>query len=126
MRVTLNYKTLSKGIRNALSEGAMDLQDVKALRKNVEEYIIPKKKWARMVIIMSAAMILFMLGLSVMNMRKANFVNLEMTLIFYAVVIVVLAVVIGFTAWLNFGKIITQYNSSLKKGYPQMYEELKL
>ena len=126
MIVKVSYKKLSKEILNALSAGVMELQDVKALRKNVEEYVTPKKKAFIYIIVLMIVTFGVMGGSSIMNMSKNGPVDYSLLLFILVPVIVVLALGLALGAWINFGMIKSQYNSALKKGYPQMYEELKL
>ena len=70
MIVRVNYKTISREVINALSAGAMELEHVKALRKNVEEYAVPKKKGFITAVIVMVVIFAFMFGSMIMLMSQ--------------------------------------------------------
>ena len=126
MIVKVNYKTISREVINALSAGAMELEHVKALRKNVEEYAVPKKKGFITAVIVMVVIFAFMFGSMIMLMSQNGPIDYSLLMFTMVPLIVVIAIGLLFGGWLSFGRIKSQYNTSLKKGYPQMYEELKL
>ena len=126
MRARLNYKTLSKDVTTVLSEGAMELEHVKVLRKTVDDYATPVKKKFLLACILIVAMSAFMFGSSVMTLGVSNMEDAKILLSILGPVFVALVLGFAFIGWKSFGKIITQYNSGLKKGYPELYNELKL
>ena len=126
MIVRVNYKTISREVINALSAGAMELEHVKALRKNVEEYAVPKKKGFITAVIVMVVIFAFMFGSMIMLMSQNGPIDYSLLMFIMVPLIVVIAIGLLFGGWLSFGRIKSQYNTSLKEGYPQMYEELKL
>ena len=126
MIVRVNYKTISREVINALSAGAMELEHVKALRKNVEEYAGAKKKGFITALIMMVVIFAVMFGAMIMSMSKNGPIDYSLLMFIMAPIVIVIAIGMLLGGWLSFGRIKSQYNTSLKKGYPQMYEELKL
>ena len=126
MIVRVNYKTISGEVINALSAGAMELEHVKALRKNVEEYAGAKKKGFITALIMMVVIFAVMFGAMIMSMSKNGPIDYSLLMFIMAPIVIVIAIGMLLGGWLSFGRIKSQYNTSLKKGYPQMYEELKL
>ncbi len=126
MSVTLTTKTLTKEAAKAIAAGRMDKFDLKKTRKNVAEYVEPIKKRFSLACVLLAAMTLLMGTSTVMNISKNGPVDFVTLLFVFAPIILFLAIAFGFIGWLSFGRMTGQFNRALKKGYPELYEELKL
>ena len=126
MRVTLNTKKLTKEAARAMAAGQLDKFDVKKLRGNVSDYIEPVKKRYTMACVLLIAMLVLFTGSSFANMSKNGNFDLMLALSILAPIVLFLIIVYAALGWLSFGRIKGQFNRALKKGYPELYDELKL
>jgi len=126
MSVTLTTKTLTREAVKSISTGQMDKFDLKKTRKNVSEYVEPVKKRFMLALVLLATMTLLMGASTVLNISKNGHVDFVTLLFVFVPIILFLAIAFGFIGWLSFGRISGQFNRALKKGYPELYEELKL
>lgn len=126
MSVTLMTKALTREAVKAISDGRMDKFDLKKTRKNVAEYVEPVKKRFTVACALLATMTLLMGVSTVMNISKNGPVDHVTLLGIFAPILIFLVLAFGFIGWLSFGRIKGQFNRALKKGYPELYEELRL
>ena len=126
MSITLTTKALTREAVKAISDGRMDKFDLKKTRKNVAEYVEPVKKRFTVACALLATMTLLMGVSTVMNISKNGQVDHVTLLGIFAPILIFLVLAFGFIGWLSFGRIKGQFNRALKKGYPELYEELKL
>ena len=126
MGVTLTTKKLTKEAVKAMSAGQLDKFDVKKLRGSVVEYIEPVKKRYTMACVLLVAMFVLFTASSFANMSKNGNFDLALALSILAPIVLFLIVVYAALGWLSFGRIKGQFNRALKKGYPELFDELKL
>lgn len=126
MGVTLTTKTLTKEAVKEIAAGKMEKYDLKKTRKNVVDYVEPVKKRFLPALILLTTMVLLMGTSSVIDMSKSGPVDFVTLLIIFIPMLLFIAIAFGFIGWLSFGRITGQFNRALKKGYPDLYDELKI
>ncbi|MBQ7658039.1 MAG: hypothetical protein IJS16_03560 [Butyrivibrio sp.] len=126
MSVTLMTKTLTREAVKAIAAGCMDKFDLKKTRKNVADYVEPVIKRFTVACALLATMTLLMGVSTVMNISKNGPVDHVTLLGIFAPILIFLVLAFGFIGWLSFGRIRGKFNRALKKGYPELYDELKI
>ena len=126
MAVTLTTKKLTKEAVKEIAAGRMEKYDLQKTRKNVVEYVEPVRKRFTLALILLATMVLLMGVSTVVNISKTGPVDFETLLFIFVPIILFLTIAFGFIGWLSFGRISGQFNRALKKGYPELYDELKI
>ena len=126
MSVTLTTKALTREAVKAISDGRMDKFDLKKTRKNVAEYVEPVKKRFTLALVLLTAMTLLMGATTAINLGNSGELDFVTLLFIFVPMILFLAIAFGFIGWLSFGRITGRFNRALKKGYPELYEELRI
>ena len=126
MAVTLTTKVLTKESVKEIAAGRMEKYDLQKIRKKVSDYVEPVRKRFTLALILLATLVLLMGVSTVVNISKAGPVDFVTLLFIFVPMILFLAIAFGFIGWLSFGRISGQFNRALKKGYPELYDELKI
>ena len=126
MGVTLTTKALTKENAKMISAGRMEKFDLKKLRMNVYEYVEPVKKRFTLALVLLTAMTLLMGATTAINLGNSGELDFVTLLFIFVPMILFLAIAFGFIGWLSFGRITGRFNRALKKGYPELYEELRI
>ena len=126
MGVTLTTKKLTREAVKAISAGRMEKFDLKKLRMNVYEYVEPVKKRFTLALVLLTAMTLLMGATTAINLGNSGELDFVTLLFIFVPMILFLAIAFGFIGWLSFGRITGRFNRALKKGYPELYEELRI
>ncbi len=126
MAVTLTTKTLTKEAVKAIAAGQMEKFDLKKTRKNVAEYVEPIKKRFSLACVLLIAMTLLMGATTAINLGSNGNLDFVTLLFIFVPMILFIAIAFGFIGWLSFGRMTGQFNRALKKGYPELYDELKV
>jgi hypothetical protein len=114
------YKKLDANIIRAIENGQLDRSQLQKVREDVSGYVSDKKKGtyvaAAMVIIMSVFM-------TISTFMNSNIEDPGLMLALMLPVFLILLLVVVFTGWFFYGRMKTQFNRALKKGYPGSYAE---
>lgn len=126
MQVTLPTKVLPKESVKAIAAGTMEKFDLKKIRKDVYEYVEPVRKRFTLAFVLLSAMTVLMGTSSAIRLGRNGTVDFETLLFIFVPMIIFIVVAFGFIGWISFGRITFKFNRALKKGYPELYGELKI
>jgi|GEM_PF-740981 len=113
------YRTLNSQLMKAMKAGEVSIDEVKEIRDSLTAKKYKILEWIYLVI--AAVLVVFVIGLVATGHYPESFSTGECALVIF---IAVFAAIVLYFAW--FGQIKRQFNSVLKKGYPDKYDELKI
>lgn len=124
--MTLTTKTLNRQVRNAVSNGQLDRDALVSLRKSVLDYAVPVQK---RFIYVCALFIFLPVIFAAMSISRLSSSGATFDPVFFLEGIIpptiFIVAFLAFLGYVSFGRIKNQYNKALKKGYPELYQELK-
>jgi len=113
------YRTLNYQVMKAMKNGEYTLEEINQIRASLTTNklkILEKIYFVAVALILLILIVGFLAGLFDSNLETSE----SLLLIFIAI----FAFIVLYFAW--FAQIKRQFNSALKKGYPEKFEELKI
>ena len=117
------YKKLDANALRAIENGQLDRIQLQNVREEVSKYVSDKKKGTIVALVMIIIMSVFMTASTLMNS------DLEDPTLFLTILVpvfLVIILIVAFIGWFFYGRMKTQFNKALKKGYPGSYIEFMI
>jgi hypothetical protein len=114
------YKKLDVNTVRAIENGQLDRYQLQKLSEEVSKYVSDKKKGTIIALAMIIIMSVFMTASTLMN---SNLEDPTLLLSMLVPMFLVLILIVAFTGWFFYGRVKSQFNKALQKGYPGSYAE---
>lgn len=117
------YKKLDTNTLRAIENGQLDRKQLQKVGEEVSKYVSDKKKGTFLALAMVIIMSVFMTAATLMN---TNMEDPTLMLAMLVPMFLILILIVAFTGWFFYGRMKSQFNNALKKGYPGSYVEFMI
>jgi bacteriorhodopsin len=120
MLVRIQYKSLDDNTKRAIEAGQLNKNQLTQINASITEHVNSKKKN----VIVSFAIMLILFVFMTFSMLSNTAVQDKTHLFIFIIPVFAMILIMEYvSAWLAYGRLRSQFNKALKKGYPGSYGE---